>query len=272
MFITSHAHDVTGDLYGGPEFSADPYEVNCISYTFLDILTLVSRFSRLSCRPVFTSLSSGGKYILISLFAAVLQKQMVCEWHFSRVLASTSPYYLYIYIWFLCCNIRVHAEEAIAFSSPGLIPTLTNPFWLDFTIRVLVEGFTLIQALPYMLACTSTLSFVRHTNLLHVQISPSKNNIALASEYIWTHPSLRPFGRRLLANCIQCGCLDSYGAPIKVTPKSGTTYVFVCKGLGGAGHSCSHELVVKPMEGFIPYGKPQDGARWMVRAADTFIL
>ncbi|KZP07463.1 hypothetical protein FIBSPDRAFT_902048 [Athelia psychrophila] len=27
VFITTHAHDITGDLYGGPEFSSDPYQV-----------------------------------------------------------------------------------------------------------------------------------------------------------------------------------------------------------------------------------------------------
>ncbi|KZP05417.1 hypothetical protein FIBSPDRAFT_967284 [Athelia psychrophila] len=155
---------------------------------------------------------------------------------------------------------KVHANEAIAFSSPGLIPTLTNVFWLDFAIRVLIEGYSLDKALPYMLTATSTSSFVRHTNLLYVRISTSQPKAALSSEFVWTHPELRPFGRRLPANCAECGCIDTFGSPIKLTPKAGSKYVFICKGYDTEGNRCLHELAVEPMEGFETYGKSQNGS------------
>lgn len=172
----------------------------------------------------------------------------------------------------LTSNLRVHADEAIAFSSPGLIPTLTNGFWLDFVMRVLIEGASLHDALPYMLTATSTSPFVRHTNLLYAQIPDSNIKPVLSFEYVWTHPKLRPFGRRLPANCSHCGCINSYGSPIKLTPRSGSTYIFACQGHTIEGNRCGHELSVQPMDGFKTFGNPQDGARWMVRTDDTVVL
>lgn len=136
---------------------------------------------------------------------------------------------------------------------------------------MLVEGFSLQHALPYMLAATSTSAFVRHTNLLYVRIPQLSTKPVTCSELVWTHPELRPFGRRLPANCRVCGCIDSFGAPIKLTPKTGTKYIFVCRGRNIEEISCLNELVVEPMEGFEPYGGPQNGARWMIRTESTLI-
>ncbi|KZP29566.1 hypothetical protein FIBSPDRAFT_884960 [Athelia psychrophila] len=110
--------------------------------------------------------------------------------------------------------------------------------------KLLTKGSSLEQALPYMLTTTSTSSFVRHTNLLYVRISTSKSKAALSSEFVWTHLKLRPFGCRLPANCAKCGCIDTFGSSIKLTPK--------------AGSKCLHELAVEPMEGFETYGKSQN--------------
>lgn len=172
----------------------------------------------------------------------------------------------------LTSTLRLHADEAIAFSSPGLIPSLTNGFWLDFVLRVLIEGASLQDALPYMLTATSTSPFVRHTNLLYVQIPDSNTKPVHSFEYVWTHPKLRPFGRRLPANCSQCGCINSYGSPIKLTPRSGSRYIFICQGITIEGNRCDHELSVQPMDGFKAFGNPQDGARWMVRMDDSVFL
>lgn len=152
----------------------------------------------------------------------------------------------------------------MAFSATGLVPTLTNAFWLDFATRVLVEGSELSHALPYMLAATSTSTFVRHTNLIYVQVPQNKTEPVICSEYVWTHPVLRPFGRRLPANCVECGCMDSFGSPIKLTPRTGTKYVFVCQGVSIEGKICLSELTIQPMDGFEAVGKAQGGARWMV--------
>lgn len=122
-----------------------------------------------------------------------------------------------------------------------------------------------------MLAATSTSSFVRHTNLLYVRIPSSSAEPITCCELVWTHPELRPFGRRLPANCGECGCIDSFGPPIKLTPKNGTKYVFVCQGRNIDGIHCLHELAVEPMDGFEPYGQSQNGARWMIRTESTVI-
>lgn len=188
----------------------------------------------------------------------------------SKLLESTLNFFVLKYN--LISKYRVHAKEVIAFSSAGLIPTLTNTFWLDFASRVLLEGFGLRQALPYMLSATSTSCFVRHTNLVYAQVPRDKSKPVVCAEYIWTHPVLRPFGRRLPANCVECGCMSSFGKPIKLTPKTAaTTYVFVCQGRDTEGKACLHELSIEPIEGFEPYGQSQNGARWMVRTVKTVI-
>lgn len=87
----------------------------------------------------------------------------------------------------------------------------------------------------------------------------------------WFGPELRPFGRRLPANCPECGCMDSFARPIKLTPKGSTKYVFVCDGTNIAGKECLHELTVEPMDGFEPYGRSQNGARWMLRTEQVSI-
>lgn len=166
---------------------------------------------------------------------------------------------------------RVNATEAIAFCSPGLIPTLTNGFWLDFANRVLIENFRLKDALPQLLAATSTAAFVRHTNLLYVRIPRSKDQPVMSWEYVWSHPDFRPFGRRLPANCVKCGCLNSFGSPIKLTPRTGTTYIFSCSGKDTSGQPCRAELTAEPMDGFEPFGQSQNRARWMVKKVATVI-
>lgn len=174
-------------------------------------------------------------------------------------------------VFHLTLDSRIHATEAIAFSSPGLVPALTNSFWMDYSVRVLLEGFHLQDALPYMLSSTSTSPFVRHTNLLYVRIPRTSTKPITCSELVWTHPDLRPFSRRFPANCPECGCMDSFARPIKLTPKGSTKYVFVCDGTNIAGKECLHELTVEPMDGFEPYGRSQNGARWMLRTEQVSI-
>ena len=142
---------------------------------------------------------------------------------------------------------------------------------MDFATRVLVEGSSLDQAMPYMLAATSMSTFVRHTNLLHGHIFLDTDQPVICSEYIWTHPELRPFGRHLPANCPSCSCLKSFGHPIKLMPKGNTTYIFSCTGYNMDAKVCGHELSLQPMEDFSPYGKPQNGARWMVKVSTVVI-
>lgn len=166
---------------------------------------------------------------------------------------------------------RIHATEAIAFSSAKLIPVLTNTFWLEFANRVLVEGFSLQQALPYMLSASSTSTVVRHTNLIYVRIPTGKQQPVVCTDFIWTHPEFRPFGRHLPANCPSCACIASFGRPIRLTPKGGSKYVFVCNGRNTHGEPCEHELTVQPMEGFQPYGQAQNGARWMSKVESLVI-
>ncbi|KZP29243.1 hypothetical protein FIBSPDRAFT_885024 [Athelia psychrophila] len=138
VFITTHAHDETGDLYGGPGFSSDPYDV------------LNGLFPK-SLRRAFKDRSVYLNFLVCGGFAETLSSRMAL---------------------FKAAR-RLHAHEAIAFSSPGLIPSLTNGFWLDFAFRVMIEGASLGHALPYMLSATSTSQFVRHTNLLYVKIPDS---------------------------------------------------------------------------------------------------
>lgn len=65
--------------------------------------------------------------------------------------------------------------------------------------------------------------------------------------------------------------MDSFGSPIKLTPRTGTKYVFVCQGVSIEGKICLSELTIQPMDGFEAVGKAQGGARWMVRHVSTVI-
>lgn len=168
-------------------------------------------------------------------------------------------------------DFRIHATEAIAFSSPKLVPSLTNPFWLEFSQRVLVEGFPLQQALTHMLATTSTSPFVRHTNLLYARIPQLTTEPVVCYDYVWTHPEFRPFGHRLPVNCPGCGCIDTFGPPRKQTPASGTKYTFQCRGHKIDASLCQHQIVVVPMDGFEAFGHAQNGARWMQRVLSRVI-
>ncbi|KAF7967229.1 hypothetical protein HWV62_35107 [Athelia sp. TMB] len=132
IFLTTHAHDDTGDLYGGPDFSADPYEV---------------------LKGIFTPglrKAMKGKHVYLNF--------LVCG-GFADTPGSRMALFK--------AARRMHATEAIAFSAPGLVPTLTNSFWLEFANRVLVEAAPLRNALPYILSASSTSQFPRHTNLLY---------------------------------------------------------------------------------------------------------
>ncbi|KZP26989.1 hypothetical protein FIBSPDRAFT_886886 [Athelia psychrophila] len=147
VFITTHAHDETGDLYGGPGFSSDPYGV------------LNGLFPK-SLRRAFKDGSVYLNFLVCGGFAETLSSRMVL---------------------FKAAR-QLHAHEAIAFSSPGLIPSLTNGFWLDFAFRFMIKGASLGDALPYMLSATSTSQFVRHTNLLYVKIPESNTEPVVCSE------------------------------------------------------------------------------------------
>lgn len=168
--------------------------------------------------------------------------------------------------------LRIHASDIVAFSSRNLIPSLTTPFWLDYTTRVLIQGFDIDTALPQMLACTSTSPVVRHTNLVICKVPSSATDPFVYRQFVWTHPELRPFGHRLPINCTSCGCLSTFTKPVKYNrPGSPSTYTFLCSGNTVEGTRCVRQLTVEPIEGFQPYGNSHKGAKWMVKEDVIFI-
>ncbi|KZP17781.1 hypothetical protein FIBSPDRAFT_894021 [Athelia psychrophila] len=212
VFITTHAHDETGDHSGGPGFSSDPYNV------------------------------------LNGLFPKPLHQAFKDRTAFD-----------------LTSNPRVHAHEAIAFLSLGLIPSLTNGFWLNFAFRVIIEGTSLGDALPYMLSATSMSQYVRHTNLLYVKIPDSNTKPVICSEYVWTHPDSGHSDDGSLPTGLNVDASTAMEAQSGLPPSpEADTYSFARVSLLKA---------INPIDGFNQGIQQSAGwAKWMVKTDQSVIL
>ena len=101
---------------------------------------------------------------------------------------------------------------------------------------------------------TSAVFLVRHTTVLIM--TPKRNNQEgyelQICEYIWHHPTIRPFGHKLPRQCPQCGFLMSFTS--ERAPKD--VIKMLC--------DCGHVLVFNKPQG-CELVKGGEGGKWMVR-------
>lgn len=140
----------------------------------------------------------------------------------------------------------------IAFTAIEFHAALITPFFIDFTHRVLLEGFDLVSSMKYMLIATVQSPVACHTNIV-LMYKTGESSIT-STLYVFTHPRWRPWGQRLPPACPKCCSPHSWSDEIK----KNSTYSFVCRYEGCTG-SCSFQ---KP-DGFDLYTPDINGGRWM---------
>jgi len=153
--------------------------------------------------------------------------------------------------------ISLGINNMVAFTAPELHAVLTAHFFVDYTMRVVIEGFTLQQSFKSLLTSSAQSNFTRHTNIVSIYHDQSSSTL-VADSYIFTHPKLRPWGQRLPISCPLCSSLHSWSDPTR----NQSTIIFACTATGCPG-LCSFP---KP-EGIEIVGKEMiNGGRWMVRS------
>lgn len=144
-------------------------------------------------------------------------------------------------------------DNIIAFTAVEFHAALTTPFFIDFTNRILVEGFDLASSMKHILTATAQSSVARHTNILLMHRVSGSSSIA-STLYVFTHPRWRPWGHRLSPACPVCASPHSWSNEVR----TGSTYSFACRYPFCRG-SCSFD---KP-DGFELYTDDVKGGRWM---------
>lgn len=153
-----------------------------------------------------------------------------------------------------CHAISMAIDELVAFTAPEFHAVLTTSFFVDFTYRVLIEGFSLSHSFKPMLTACSQSNLARHTNIVHVHFEDGY--IKYSKEYVFSHKKWRPWGYRLPASCNGCSSPQSWKGPVK----SKSTYSFNCRNVD-CREVCSF---VKPPH-YVPFSSIVAGGRWMVR-------
>ena len=145
-------------------------------------------------------------------------------------------------------------DELVAFTAPEFHAILTVSFFVDFTHRVLVQGFNLSGSFKPMLTACSQSDLARHTNIVHVRLE--NGHIAHSKEYIFSHAKWRPWGYRLPTSCNRCSSPQSWKDPVK----SILMYIFSCRNA-----NCCEVCTFNKPQDFVPFSSEVSGGRWMVR-------
>jgi hypothetical protein len=151
--------------------------------------------------------------------------------------------------------VSVSIDNLIVFTAKEFHASLVTPFFVDFTFRILIEGFDLNTSMTHMLAATSQSHLARHTNVIHMYLNTQTATVD-STVYIFTNPRWRPWGNRLSPACPDCASPHSWSNVIK----QGTTYSYSCRRDNCPGW-CSFS---KP-EGFELCTTESNGGRWMKR-------
>jgi hypothetical protein len=144
-------------------------------------------------------------------------------------------------------------DNVIAFTAVEFHVAFVVPFFVDFTHRILIEGFDLALSVKHMLTAVAQSSVARHTNIIFMHRNPRTSSVT-STLYVFTHPSWRPWGEHLPPACPTCASPHSWANVVK----KGSTYSFACR-YGSCTASCSFD---KP-EGFELFTEPVNGGRWM---------
>jgi hypothetical protein len=149
-------------------------------------------------------------------------------------------------------------DDLIAFTAAEFHAALITPFFIDFTHRILIEGYSLNSSMKAMLSATSQTHLARHTSVVHMQLEAETSTVG-STLYVFAHPKWRPWGNRLPIACPICASPHSWSDVIK----KGSTYSYVCRREGCSGW-CSFP---KP-EGFEICTPEANGGRWLKKAYD----
>lgn len=152
-------------------------------------------------------------------------------------------------------------SHLVSFTAKKLHPLLLTPFLIDYTQRVLIEGFTLEDSFEAILSSTSHANLSRHSTI--VRFFPKTLTVPAiqATEYIFVHERLRPWGHSLPIACPICKCPRAWGRPIK----ENSTIVFWCKTLNANGVKCPGKARYRKPDGLVPFSRDVGGGRWMMQ-------
>jgi len=149
------------------------------------------------------------------------------------------------------CSLNLN--HLIAFTAPEFQAILTISFFVDFTQRILIEGFDLNPSFRAILNATNQSPLGRHTNVVHItQVQDNNMLKPIARKFVFTHPQFRPWGLRLPISCEKCGAPNLGGT----WWTQNSTYVFYCR-----GKQCSGEFRAERPAGFDR--NETKGGHWM---------
>ncbi|KAI0735634.1 hypothetical protein C8Q76DRAFT_690230 [Earliella scabrosa] len=155
----------------------------------------------------------------------------------------------------LCCGAMLAFRDKFAAHA-----ALGAPFFVAFVHRVYIEGVPLDEAhLGDLLG--SSLYLARHTPVIVLTRSSAERTaredvVSLTvTQYLWSHPTIRPWGSALPLQCPTCGGLSSF----KCTQGPGGATVSTCL-VPGCMYKRTYE---KPAT--VNFLKGGEGGRWMTR-------
>ena len=149
----------------------------------------------------------------------------------------------------------VSIDNLVAFTAEEFHASLITPFFIDFTFRVLIEGYDFNTSITHMLSATSQSHVARHTNVVHMRLNTQTPTVD-STLYVFTHPKWRPWGNRLPPACPDCASPHSWSDMIK----QGSTYSYSCR-----RDNCSGWCSFAKPEGLEPCTPESNGGRWMKR-------
>ncbi|KIM77371.1 hypothetical protein PILCRDRAFT_12012 [Piloderma croceum F 1598] len=165
IIITNHSHDITGDLYLGPNLCSSVED-------FMQPLFPPALVSFI--QPKLTTV------IMMSCGALIGERDS-----FNAISDFVK---------------RMSIDNLIAFTAKEFHASLVTLFFVDFTYRILIEGFDVNTSMTHMLAAMSQSHLARHTNVVHMRLD-TQTPMVDSTIYIFTNPRWRPWGNRLPPAC-----------------------------------------------------------------------
>jgi hypothetical protein len=144
-------------------------------------------------------------------------------------------------------------DNLVAFTATEFQYALVTPFLVDFTHRILIEGFNVVPSMKHILTAIAQSSIARHTNVVLMHLNTATSSIA-STLYVFTHPKWRPWGQRLPPACSVCASPHSWSDEIR----KGSTYSFICRYPKCTG-TCSFDR----LSGFKLFMPDMSAGRWM---------
>ena len=159
-------------------------------------------------------------------------------------------------------SLSYNFDHVFAFSAVALIPSLLSSFLIDMAQVTILEN---MDASLFVESLSRSSPLVtRHTSLIHIKQRKNANGIAIGGvegmKHDWTHPTVRPWGEPLLAQCPKCFSLRAWEP---VADSGSDDLWFRCKGANLHRSHCGHLLRVEKPPGQVDltYGR----STWMSR-------